>query len=1010
MKKRFRNIFIVFAIFALFFVSLPDYALAEAYDPTKDYKKLEVRFWEDEQPDIGFYINSTARYTLHTVDTPSFGTFNGEWSVMNLLRGLYTGYSYVNELEPSYFEGYIQRVEDYVNSKNGNLDRNKSTEWSRAILALTALGYDITNVAGYDFIDKLSESFRFTLRQGINGPIWVIIAMNTGGYEFYSKPEYSDPNSFGRMIDYILDNEIEQEDGTVGGWALGSFTKSGPDPDITGMALQALAPYYLDEEKYEKSGAETPYKEFQLAVERGVKALAELQAENGAFKAFGQVNTESTAQVIVALTALGIDPLSTEIHLPTLDEDVTFVTDGAFVDNVKTDNLIDALLTFWTPVVIPDKDVTDDADEDEKIAPVLGGFKHVTFGYDGGGGSGYDVNAMATDQGLYALIAYDRFRKGLPSLYDMSDMKNGEYLDLLARENNQKVTFIMDHDIDVKEQSPFGAIKLKKPTAVEGKQFIGWNSKADGNGTMYQPDEYLVIPEHDITLYAQYDLVPYELTYELNGGSFVKDVPTRYTVEEEIVLPNAKEVEREGYQFVGWYDNYALEGEPIQKLDVGTTGNKTLYAKWEALPMDKVEANMVEEITNLIANLPSIDEVDLKDEGVIERVQAGYSRLPTRLKEQVDNREHLSNLANKIVEIKESRVKELEEDIEKIELSTNNEENLFHVNNNERNAAVQEIISSIEEVRERYYALSVAEQKLLKEETKDYFHRLEKDYFTIQELSEEEAKQNIAALRLKGLRISDVLSEDEKETINQTLKFINEHNLSQVFTEEVKELNNVLEAEEVLEQAVTELIESIEALPSREEITLEDVDAVLSVKESYENLNEYDRLLVSNIQKLLILLEEIEQMKENPAEIDDEENGQEVEDSQQGNDEIQPIEDEAKEDKKEQEGTPVKEEDKNLGSVGNIAIEDGNLEEKEHMSLDNRKGETEKVEAKHQAKTKSDKEDELLRKSNSTTDNELEKEEQQLPLTSTQIYRWIALGIGLILLGYFMHHFRIRKV
>src|SRR5699024_7120223 len=107
---------------------------------------------------------------------------------MGLLRSINQVYYYHDLLDRSYFEGYLHRVEEYVEQKEGNLDRSKSTEWSRAFLSLSALGYDVTNVAGYDFIDKLSSSYSFSLRQGINGPIWEIIALNTGGYELYEDP------------------------------------------------------------------------------------------------------------------------------------------------------------------------------------------------------------------------------------------------------------------------------------------------------------------------------------------------------------------------------------------------------------------------------------------------------------------------------------------------------------------------------------------------------------------------------------------------------------------------------------------------------------------------------------------------------------------------------------------------------------------------------------------------------------------------------------------------------
>lgn len=322
-KNAFIRILSILSIVVLLFNMIPVVTNAEAHDPNDDTYDYELRFWEDEQPDVGFYINAAARYTLETVPEPSMGTNAGEWSVMNLLRGMYTGYDYLNDIEDDYFEDYLQRIEDYVEDKNGDLNRNKSTEWSRLILALSALDYDITNVAGYDFIEKLSESHKFSFRQGINGPIWEIIAMNTGDYQFYSDESNPDVNTYGKMIDYILEREIKQDDGKQGGWALSG---SQPDPDITGMALQSLAPYYENESLYNQTTAKTSYEEYVKAVERGIYTLGDIQADNGAFMAFGNVNVESTVQVIVALTELGIDPLAESISLEAIGETVDFIS------------------------------------------------------------------------------------------------------------------------------------------------------------------------------------------------------------------------------------------------------------------------------------------------------------------------------------------------------------------------------------------------------------------------------------------------------------------------------------------------------------------------------------------------------------------------------------------------------------------------------------------------------------------------------------------------------------
>src|SRR5699024_2943805 len=215
-----------------------------------------------------------------------------------------------------------------------------------------------------------------------------------------------DVNTVGKMIDYILDREIEQSNGTVGGWALANFGgSSGPDVDITGMALQSLAPYYKNKKLFGETDSTYTYKEFAEAVERGISILADLQLDNGGFAAFGNVNSESTVQAIVALTALGIDPIS-EVQLPNINKKVNFVTEGEVHDNVKTNNMIDKLLTFWAPGTMK-VDTEDFTKEDQEIYRIAGGFKHVTSGNDGGGGSGTSVNGMATDQSIYGLIAYN---------------------------------------------------------------------------------------------------------------------------------------------------------------------------------------------------------------------------------------------------------------------------------------------------------------------------------------------------------------------------------------------------------------------------------------------------------------------------------------------------------------------------------------------------------------------------------------------------------------------------
>ena len=71
------------------------------------------------------------------------------------------------------------------------------------------------------------------------------------------------------------------------------------DPDITAMAIQALARYRSM--NVTVNGTE---KNVGDAIERGLDALSAMQKSAGDFDSWGTTNVESTAQVLMALIAM----------------------------------------------------------------------------------------------------------------------------------------------------------------------------------------------------------------------------------------------------------------------------------------------------------------------------------------------------------------------------------------------------------------------------------------------------------------------------------------------------------------------------------------------------------------------------------------------------------------------------------------------------------------------------------------------------------------------------------
>ncbi len=115
-----------------------------------------------------------------------------------------------------------------------------------------------------------------------------------------------------------------------------------------------------------------------------------------------------------------------------------------------------------------------------------------------------------------------------------------------------------------------------------GHTFEGWNTRADGMGTAYA-DEQSVTVSGDMELYAQWKPETYEITYALDGGEITGSYPENYTYGEGATLP--ENVERDGYTFLGWYDE---DGNKVERIDGDETGDKTYTARWEEKRYDVI--------------------------------------------------------------------------------------------------------------------------------------------------------------------------------------------------------------------------------------------------------------------------------------------------------------------------------------------------------------------------------------------------------------------------------------
>lgn len=301
----------------------------------KDYGKLEI-----VQKQV---VNSLDKRINQAIKHLASDGIGSEWEAATLA------------LTPSRVnDQFLVQLEKEVRRVNG--DFNLITDLERIIITVTACGKDPRNFGGVNLVDKLIASDKLT-RQGINGLVYALIALDSGQFKLDNNAEWNRDKLIRAIIDYRTDNN---------GWSL--FAE-GLDPDLTGAALVALSPYQ-----------DLP--EISNVITEAIEALSAVQLPTGGFTSSGVENSESSAQVIQGLVAVGFNP-----------------RDGLF--NKEKGNLLDNFLSY-------------------QLAD--GGFEHL---------KGEGADEIATIQGLQALIALQNYeQEGKGNIFRGLADFNNSFIDL----------------------------------------------------------------------------------------------------------------------------------------------------------------------------------------------------------------------------------------------------------------------------------------------------------------------------------------------------------------------------------------------------------------------------------------------------------------------------------------------------------------------------------------------------------------------------------------------------
>lgn len=263
--------------------------------------------------------------------------------------------------EEEAYADYLKQMEEYVTNcykEQGYIDDVKATETQRIALTILALGGDPTafgtdkegnpvNLIADGTWNFAGDSMG---NQGTNGYIYGLLTLDAKGYEIPANVSVTRES----IVESILNAQSEE-----GGFSLAAAGEG--DIDITAMALQALAPYQ-DRQNVKE------------AVEKALGWISGQMSEYATFMAYNTESCESSAQVLMAMAALGID----------------YRTDERFIKNDMT--ILDGM---------------------EQFRLEEGTYMHTPV--DGAG------DLMATQQSLLALLALEKAGNSSGWLFDFTD-------------------------------------------------------------------------------------------------------------------------------------------------------------------------------------------------------------------------------------------------------------------------------------------------------------------------------------------------------------------------------------------------------------------------------------------------------------------------------------------------------------------------------------------------------------------------------------------------------------
>ena len=229
-------------------------------------------------------IETAVQWVKEAAPAATVGSIGGDWAVKGIAAS-----SVEAEEHQAYYARYYDDVRAKVKASKGVLDDTYYTTYGRVIIGVTAIGENPLDVEGYNLVEPLDHD-EAVLQQGINAAAFALIGSNLADTKLKNEETY-----ITYLMDYLEENKLYEELDMT---------------DYVSMAMEGLS-FYQERE------------DVAAVIETCIDGLSDAQLADGSMG-----NCESTAEAIIALTMVDVDPVN----------DARFVKDGK--------SLLDGLLLY----------------------------------------------------------------------------------------------------------------------------------------------------------------------------------------------------------------------------------------------------------------------------------------------------------------------------------------------------------------------------------------------------------------------------------------------------------------------------------------------------------------------------------------------------------------------------------------------------------------------------------------------------------------------------------------